>query len=433
MAQRPDELNEETRISTTETDSIAVGNSAAAVAATDFGAKNTYVEKHPSESALTDGVSTASTDSDAPADEITDETEQIREQIEETRSNLGDTINAIQEKLSFSNISEQVKDEVSEHITSALETAKTSVYDATLGKVGTIMSYVNKGMDEFGKTEVGRAAYQQPLALSLIGLGIGMVLVNGLSKKDASRKNYRYEYEGDETDSDYEVADYDRRGLLSSARSSASNSSGGRSTFESARGTVGNYAGKAYEGAGSAVGAVGDYAGKATSAVGDYAGKAKETVGDYAGKVSGTVSDYAGSAYEQVGNLGARAKDYAGSAQDQYEHYMDENPLAVGAVVLAIGAAVGMAFPSTRYEDRLMGEKREQLMHKAQDAAREAIGKVQEAAGNVTETVKQVAGEVSQSVKDGSGDIAQKLKDGAGTVVDSVKDEAKNQGLNDAK
>ena len=428
MAQRPDELDK-TGISTTETDAIAVGNSAAAIDATGAQGGEIRVEKRSNESetvTLTGIERDADADTNAegtPSDEITAETEQIREQIVETRSNLGDTINAIQEKLSFSNISEQVKDEVSEHITSALNTAKDSVYDATLGKVGTIMSYVNKGMDEFGKSKVGRSAYQQPLALSLIGLGVGMILVNGFSKKDKSRKNYRYDYKSDEGFNDYE-----RRGI-----SSSSSSSSERSTFDRARSSVGDYAGQAYEGAGSAVGAVGDYAGKAGSAVSDYTGKAVDAVGDYAGKVSDTVSDYAGSAYEQVGNLGAKAKDYAGSAQDQYEHYMDENPLAVGAVAIALGAAVGMAFPSTKYENQLMGETRENLMNKAQETAREAIGKVQEAAGNVTETVKQVAGEVSQSVKEGAGDITQKVKDGAGMVSQSVKDEGRNQGLTDTK
>lgn len=419
MAQRPDEL-EDTGISTAETDAITVGNSAAAVAATDSGANNVYMETRPDDDSLMNDTDSTET----PSDEITDETEQIREQIEETRGNLGETINAIQEKLSFSNISEQVKGEVSEHITSAFNTAKNSVYDATLGQVGTIMSYVNKGMDKFGKSKVGRSAYQQPLALSLIGLGVGMILVNGFSKKDKTKKNYRYDYRGEENYNDYE-----RRGISSSSSSSSNE----RSTFDRARGAVGDYAGQAYEGAGNAVGAVGEYAGKAGGAVSDYTGKAVDAVGEYAGKVSETVSDYAGSAYEQVGNLGAKAKDYAGSAQDQYEHYMDENPLAVGAVAIALGAAVGMAFPSTRYENKLMGETREQLMQKAQDTAREAIGKVQEAAGNVTETVKQVAGEVSQSVKEGAGDITQKVKESAETVSQSVKDEAKNQGLTDAR
>src|SRR5690349_15072490 len=65
--------------------------------------------------------------------EAPEETDHLKAQIEETRSQMGETIDAIQEKLSFQNISEQVKEQVSEQINSALETAKETVYDATIG------------------------------------------------------------------------------------------------------------------------------------------------------------------------------------------------------------------------------------------------------------------------------------------------------------
>jgi phage-related protein len=380
MAERPDELNENTQTRINEIDVAGRTNAAP---------ENVYLETRSADTSLTVD-STADDETVINEDETSEETEQIREQIEETRSNLGETINAIQEKLSFSNLSGQVKDEVSEHINSALKTAKDSVYDATLGKVETVMSYINKGMKEVSKTDVGRTASQNPLALSLIGLGVGMILVNGFSKK-RSTVNYRYDYDrntdfdrdidfsrGTDYDRDFDynrgtnydkrnfdtspvAADYERRGI----------SSGGQSTLGAAQNKVGDVAGQAYKSVSSAAGAV------------------SGTVGDVAGKVSDTVSNVAGQAYEQVGNLGSRAKDVAGSAQDQYEYYMDENPLAVGAVALAIGAAVGFAFPSTKAENRLMGETRENLLQKAEETARDAVGKVQQVAGEVVQTVKE--------------------------------------------
>lgn len=381
MAERSDELNSQNNRINNETDALAPATAANA-------SDNVYLENRSTD----DFLSGNETDNAETYDGSTAETEQIREQIEETRSNLGETINAIQERLSISNITEQVKDEVSEHINSALQTAKESVYDATIGKVGTIMSYLDKGINNLSRTEVGRAASQNPLALSLIGLGLGMLLVNGFSKKRSTTRYYDYENDNSSN----------RRNLSSSGESS---------TFETVQNKVSDYAGQAYESVSGAAGAV-------SSTVGDYAGKVSETVTGAAGKVSESVSGVAGQAYEQLGNLGSRAKDVAGSAQEQYEYYMDENPLAVGAVAMALGAAVGLAFPSTQVENRLMGETREQLMSKAQETAREAIDKVQQAAGNVGETVKQVATEVAQTVQDS-----------AGTVSDKVKEEAKNQGL----
>ena len=83
------------------------------------------------------------TSEDAP-----EETEQLRAQIEETRSQMGETIDAIQEKLSFQNISDQVKESVSEHISSAFETAKDTVYDATIRKAGDFMQSMNKSINQ---------------------------------------------------------------------------------------------------------------------------------------------------------------------------------------------------------------------------------------------------------------------------------------------
>jgi hypothetical protein len=55
-----------------------------------------------------------------------------------------------------------------------------------------------------------------------------------------------------------------------------------------------------------------------------------------------------------------------------------ENPLAAGAIALACGAAVGLAVPASRAENRLMGSSRDALVSKAQTATRDAIGRVKD-------------------------------------------------------
>src|SRR5690349_16717244 len=77
------------------------------------------------------------TDEDVPP-----EAEQIMDQIEETRSQMGDTIDAIQDRLSFTNLSEQVSD----HVTNAVETAKVAVYDATIGKAADMMKNISNNV-----------------------------------------------------------------------------------------------------------------------------------------------------------------------------------------------------------------------------------------------------------------------------------------------
>jgi hypothetical protein len=44
---------------------------------------------------------------------------------------------------------------------------------------------------------------------------------------------------------------------------------------------------------------------------------------------------------------------------------VQENPLAAGALAVAVGAAIGLACPATDYEDRAMGETRDQALAKA--------------------------------------------------------------------
>ena len=84
-----------------------------------------------------------------------------------------------------------------------------------------------------------------------------------------------------------------------------------------------------------------------------------------------------------------RAGEYGHLAQEKYDHLLEQNPLALGAIAMAVGAAVGMAIPSTRYEGELMGETREQLMQKATDAA-----------GQLVERARHVADEAGSTIKD---------------------------------
>ena len=257
-------------------------------------------------------------------DDSSEETEMIKAQIEETRADLGETIDAIQEKLSFSNISGQV----SEQVNNAVETAKEAVYDATIGKVVNIMK--NLG-NEISGTSIGTTIKKNPLPFILIGAGAGMLVYNAYS----------------------------------------SDSSGG-----SRRRTLANRPDRQIgEGNEASEG------GRLTAVTGAISG------------VKDTVSTAAGTAYEKV--TGAvdqvynKAGEYGTSAREQYDHYIDENPLAVGAVALALGAAVGMAIPATRYEGKLMGQARQDLINKAQDTA-----------SSLLHETKQTVGEAGQSFAD---------------------------------
>ncbi|HVE56886.1 MAG TPA: DUF3618 domain-containing protein [Pyrinomonadaceae bacterium] len=324
-------------------------------------------------------------------DDAPEETEHLKAQIEETRSQMGETIDAIQEKLSIQNISDQVKEQVSEHINQALETAKETVYDATIGNLGKAGKFMQNVGKELSKTEAGKFARKNPFPLVLIGLGVGLLAYEFSGKKRRPAHRYYDEHEGRR----------DNRG--SGLTSSVSD------TLKSATGKIGDTASGAYE-------SVSNVAGNALSTVGDKASSAYEGVTSAATNAYSSVTDYAGNAYEKVG-------EYSVQAREQYDYYIEENPLAVGAVALAIGAAVGLAIPSTRYEGELLGEYRQQLLDKAQTAAGDLVDKAKEVA---SEAQKTLSSEVKTAVDETKKTFASEAKN-QGFITDDAKD--KNQGF----
>lgn len=290
-----------------------------------------YLEKRSDDYESTDvDVREYNDDTDDATDDATEETEQLKTQIEETRSQMGETINAIQEKLSIQNITEQVKDQVSEQITDAVEMLKTTVSDATIVKAGKIMKNIGQ---EIKKSNVIKLAGENPLPLVLIGLGLGLLAFSG--KKTSSSKYEKYRYR--ENFRDTETGDSQKKKS-------------------------------------------GDKAAGISQTIGNTANSAYESVSGAADSTYRAVSDTAGDAYDKIGDLG-------GQLQRQYNTHLNENPLIIGAVALAVGAAVGFSIPLTDYEEKLMGETRDNLMSKAGDTARGALDKVQDVVGQTKDTI----------------------------------------------
>src|SRR5215213_9364866 len=134
-------------------------------------------------------------------DDATQETEQIRAQIEETRSHLGETIDAIQERLSVSNIQEQV----SETVSNAIESAKDTAYDATIGKAVNFMKNVGDGVTHSGAFKTVK---KNPLPLALIGLGTGLLVYQNYGRKNTYRSGSGRSYQDRNL---YGQGEHDRR------------------------------------------------------------------------------------------------------------------------------------------------------------------------------------------------------------------------------
>lgn len=254
------------------------------------------------------------------ADDYDENTEQLRANIEDTRADMSQTLNEIQERLSPENLMDQ---------------AKEAVRDATIGKVEKVMGQVGEtfsavteparemagragnAIKEVGTT-VGDQIWKNPIPIALIGLGVGMLVM----------KNYRGQSYGNGStqrkfpqgrSSSYSLGD------VGQPRQTTQQQSTGASTLN----------------------------------------QVKETASDLANRSTQTLNE-----------LGTKAKNSA----SRFGEIMRDNPLAAGAVAIAAGTAVGLLIPSTQFESEYIGETGERLVDRVEDAARDALGKVQDAA-----------------------------------------------------
>jgi len=120
-----------------------------------------------------------------------------------------------------------------------------------------------------------------------------------------------------------------------------------------------------------------------------------DQVKDKAGQAADAVGSVVNTAKEKTGQITQQAKEKTQQVGDSFQGALQESPLPIGLVALGIGAAIGFLAPHTEPENRFMGETRDRLMDKAQDAAQDLASKVQNVAKQgldaATNTVKQEA------------------------------------------
>lgn len=125
-----------------------------------------------------------------------------------------------------------------------------------------------------------------------------------------------------------------------------------------------------------AASAASDRVSQVVSSVGSKVADIKEKVSKTTQKVSNAVQS-ARDRSRQVGDSAGRA---AGHVRGSYAYLRDEQPLALGAIGLAVGAALAAAAPRTRQEDQLMGETSDRLAEEAKATGREQLDKLKQAA-----------------------------------------------------
>jgi hypothetical protein len=131
-----------------------------------------------------------------------------------------------------------------------------------------------------------------------------------------------------------------------------------------------------------------------------------------------------------------RTKRLAYRSRDRFGSLLEEQPLVVGALALAAGAALGSALPRSRAEDRLMGEHSDAVAQGVRDIAREEGEKAKAVAGAAADEalkiVDEAAGKLDENTPSGRDMVdkaEQSAKSAAERVANVAREEAKKQNL----
>lgn len=124
---------------------------------------------------------------------------------------------------------------------------------------------------------------------------------------------------------------------------------------------------------------------------------------------------------ERASDLGERAGELGGKTREEAMRYgrsggdfVKAHPVLVGAVGLALGAALATALPRTSREDSVFGERAERARQAAKEAALREGRKVQEAAKSAVEKAREAAERKAPTAEDLKRDVERTAKAATG-------------------
>jgi ElaB/YqjD/DUF883 family membrane-anchored ribosome-binding protein len=297
--------------------------------------------------------------SNVPAGE--DRPEELRREIAQTRSEMSETIEAIEGKLRPDVLKEQAKEKLAEvsdtvrhEVRARIDDAKDSVREATIGRARNMMDRTKRGARDAGSNFVDRIR-ENPIPAAMTGIGLAWLLFGG-RKQERSMQRFDYDddydFARDVEVSPYgeEIAPYDMQSL--------------RDENEGFEDGLGDRARRASEQARAKVEGT-------VERVRDKASHALHETQDRGRQLARRTRD-------RAADMQGRARVQARRLEGGFERMYRENPIAVGAAAIAVGTMVGLSLPRTEREDELLGATRDRLIDRAQDLAHEGLEKAKE-------------------------------------------------------
>ncbi len=388
------------------------------------------------DTALTSTTREANASSDST--ETAAETAEIRAEIEQKRADISETIDEITQRLSPGNLVSQATDSVKETARDTMHRVSGTATDTARRVAATASETASQVADS--SRRVGRtAAYQvreHPWSAGALLAGVGAAAWWMMSRRSSGVEEWDVDDYTEESlyydDDDQFTTDRGNRFVnvmrdnpvpialttigigwwmwnqRSGGRRVTSDSGYSGSNFDSTWDTRSGYGA-----AGAEAGAyrrfdsdrgvwVGGDEGEATTdrvkhAVSDASERARDTLSNASEKARETVDDVTVRTRDAANRAQRQIGQYSRQAKTQLQYWMEHNPLAVGAVAMAVGAAVGLALPETRREQALMGDARDRVVDNAKSMASSAVDRATEAAQHIVGTAKDASDTASTS------------------------------------
>jgi hypothetical protein len=318
--------------------------------------------------------------------------EEIQRDIERTRAEMGETLDAIRDKLSPGEILDQ-----------ALSYFKSN-RSGNGSKMGETASQ--------WASDLGDTLKHNPVPVALIGAGLAWLMMGG------SRRTVRAESHSTRYDR-YDAQIYDAYDMPVSTPGTPAVSSGMREHGGPAPLSTPQERSR-QESSSSMRERAGEMTSGVQERVSDMAAGARDRIGHMASSTRHRLSDSADRLRHQASRQG-------GKTQETFNYLRDEQPLVLGALGFALGAALGAGLPPTQREDELMGESRDQVIHRAQQMGEEQLEKAKHVASAASRAAQEQAekeGLTQESADQALNRTAEKVERVANASVEAAKREA---------
>lgn len=334
---------------------------------------------------------------------------EIELEIQRTRARMTENVDALTWKLSPDRLKARARYKLHETQEAVVEKVRDTAHE-----VGDQARQAGSGL--FGLMR------ENPIPTAMIGAGVAWLIAG-------SRRHARDEFDSEDSYGGYYAPDayvpVDTAATTGVGTGAVGTAAGGiqssHADLESEQGRgMGERAAEMRE-------RVSEKTAHARERVAEKTAHARERVRDKAHMASERASDLRHDAADRARHLRHGAADRARRTRGWAEQQMDENPLVMGAAVLALGAVVGSLVPTTRREDELIGPRRDRLMDRARSTMHEAREVIGTTARETIDSVKEEAGMQKDTLRSTAEDLGAELATSAKKVAHDAKETARTE------